>query len=57
MIEALKIMTPVVKLLHLCDGERPAMGKVYDRMFLLKERVNNMKVSWAGEAAKIVEAR
>eukprot|EP00964_Phaeocystis_antarctica_P070821 scaffold43131_cov54-Phaeocystis_antarctica.AAC.1 len=27
-------MTPIVKFLRLCDGDKPAMGKVYDRMFL-----------------------
>eukprot|EP00966_Prymnesium_polylepis_P292618 6757838-Prymnesium_polylepis.2 len=57
MVDALKVMTPIVKLLRLCDGEAPAMGKVYDRMFLLMERAKKMKMSWAGEAAKLVEKR
>ena len=39
LIEALKIMTPVVKLLRLMDGEKPAMGKVYDRMFMIGQKI------------------
>jgi hypothetical protein len=57
MIEALKVMTPVVKLLRLCDGEKPAVGKIYDRMFLLQDRVKKMKVPWAEEAAELIEKR
>ena len=57
LVEALKVMTPVVLLLRLCDGEKPVMGKVYDRMFLLQERMKKMKVSWAKDAAKIIAGR
>ena len=34
-----QIMTPVVKLLRLMDGEKPAMGKVYDRMFMIGQKI------------------
>eukprot|EP00966_Prymnesium_polylepis_P115918 2679387-Prymnesium_polylepis.1 len=57
MLEVLKVMTPIVKLLRLCDGEKPAMGKVYDRMFLVKDKVEKSTVSWAPKAVKLVEAR
>ena len=57
LVDSLKVMTPVVKLLRLCDGEKPAMGKVYDRMFLLQERVKKMSVSWAKDAARIIASR
>ena len=46
-------MTPLVKLLRLMDGERPAMGKIYDRMFVLKEKIEASVVSWKDKAAKI----
>jgi hypothetical protein len=50
-------MTPIVTLLRLCDGEKPAMGKVYDRMFLLTQKVQKCKASWASKAATLVETR
>ena len=46
-------MTPVVKLLRLCDGEKPAMGKIYDRMFMLGDRIEKSTVSWKEKAAEI----
>ena len=43
-------MTPIVKLLRLADGDKPAMGKVYDRMFMigqkLEESDNIMNLRW-----------
>jgi hypothetical protein len=57
MVDALKVMTPVVKLLRLCDGEMPAMGKIYARMFDLVERTKTMKVAWANDAAKLISSR
>ena len=46
-------MTPVVKLLRLMDGEKPAMGKIYDRMFMIGQRIEKSSVSWKDKAAKI----
>ena len=46
-------MTPVVKLLRLMDGEKPAMGKVYDRMYMIGQRIESSDVSWKAKAAKI----
>jgi len=57
LVEALKIMTPIVRLLRICDGERPAMGKVYDKMFLLTQRVEKSSVPWAATAKKKIEER
>ena len=32
---ASQVMVPIVKLLRLCDGEKPAIGKIADRMFMI----------------------
>ena len=49
----LQIMTPIVKLLRLMDGEKPAMGKVYDRMFMIGQKIDKSDVEWKEEAAKM----
>ena len=41
-----QVMVPIVKLLRLCDGEKPAMGKIYDRMFMIGQKISESKVSW-----------
>ena len=46
-------MTPVVKLLRLMDGDKPVMGKIYDRMFMIGQRIEKSSVSWKDMAAKI----
>ena len=46
-------MTPVVKLLRLMDGQKPAMGKIYDRMFIIGQKISESSVSWKDQAAKI----
>ena len=53
LVEALKIMTPIVKLLRLMDGEKPAMGKVYDRMFMIGQKIGERVISWKDKAEKI----
>lgn len=53
LVEALRIMVPIVKLLRLTDGEMPAMGKIYDRMFMIGQKIDESKVSWKDKAAKI----
>ena len=50
-------MTPIVKLLRLCDGVKPAMGKIYDRMFMLVDKAKKSTASWAPQAVKAIEAR
>lgn len=57
LIAALKVMTPIAKLLRLCDGDQAVMGKIYDRMFLLTQNVPKVKVPWAKDAAKLISAR
>ena len=39
------------------DGEKPAMGKVYDRMFMIGNKIDESSVPWKAEAAKIHEER
>ena len=48
-----QIMTPVVKLLRLMDGEEPATGKIDDRMFMIGEKIEASDVSWKAKAVKI----
>jgi hypothetical protein len=47
------MMTPIVKLLRLMDGEKPAMGKVYDRMFMIGNKIDERDISWKTKASKI----
>ena len=50
-------MTPVVKLLRLMDGEKPAMGKVYDRMFMIGQKIAERTYTWKDKAAVIHSTR
>ena len=56
-MEVLKIATPVVKLLRLCDGAAPAMGKVMPRMNSIRGVIANSTVPWKEAALKIHDAR
>ena len=38
-VDALRVMTPIVKLLRLCDGDLPDIGKINDRMFMIGEKI------------------
>ena len=51
----LYVAMPLIKLLRLLDGNKPAIGKVYDRMFTISERINTLQstISWAPAMAKI----
>ena len=51
-----QILTPIVKLLRLMDGNKPAMGKIYDRMFMIGEKINDSTVSWKQKALEGVKA-
>ena len=46
-------MKPIVQLLRLADGEQPAMGKIYDKMFMIGQKIDESEVSWKAAAAKI----
>lgn len=52
-VDALRIMTPLVVLLRMMDGDRPIMGKIYDKMFMVGERIKKSKVSWKEQAAEV----
>mmetsp|Transcript_25022 Transcript_25022/g.60444 ORF Transcript_25022/g.60444 Transcript_25022/m.60444 type:complete len:672 (-) Transcript_25022:220-2235(-) len=57
LVEALQIMTPLVKLLRLLDGNAPAMGKVYARMNQIRETWEKSSVSWKDQALRIHNER
>ena len=38
------------------DGNKPAMGKIYDRMFMIGEKINDSTVSWKQKALEGVKA-
>ena len=46
---------PVVKLLRLMDSNKYCMGKVYDRMFMIGQRLESMqaKVPWFKDLSKV----
>ena len=52
-VDALRIMSPLVKFLRLTDGDQPAMGKVYDRMFAIGQKIEKSNVVWKKSAARI----
>ncbi|KAL1530191.1 hypothetical protein AB1Y20_001107 [Prymnesium parvum] len=46
----LHIAMPLIKLLRMMDGNKPVLGKIYDRMFIIGERLRKLKennVPWA----------
>ena len=51
----LYVAMPLIQLLRLLDGNKPAIGKIYDKMFSIGQRINTLKgtVSWAPAMAKI----
>ena len=55
MTEILYIAMPLIKLLRLLDGNKPAIGKIYDRMFQIGKRLGRMKgtISWAAAMSEI----
>ena len=44
-----------MKLLRLLDGNKLAIGKIYDRMFTIGQRIDKLKgtISWATAMAEI----
>jgi hypothetical protein len=59
MTEILYIAMPLIKLLRLLDGNKPAIGKIYDRMFTIGQRLQQMSntISWAPAMSKIHSER
>ena len=39
------------------DGEKPAMGKIYERMYIIGEKIEASSVPWKAQAASIHAAR
>lgn len=48
-VQILHVAMPIIKLLRLLDSNKPVIGKVYDRMFLVGQRLQKLegKVPWA----------
>ena len=57
LVNALKIMTPVVQFLRLMDGDAPAMGKIYPRVVKIRKAIEASSVSWKAAALAIHEKR
>mgnify|MGYP003685936907 CR=1 FL=1 len=55
----LHVAMPIVKLLRLMDGNKFCMGKVYDGMFMIGQRIESMqsKVPWFKDLAKVHAGR
>lgn len=60
-IHFLRVAMPIIKLLRLTDSNKPVMGKIYDRMFLIQKRLAKWTekdiVPWASEAQRIHRKR
>ena len=51
---------PLIKLLRAMDGNKPMIGKIYDRMFTIGERIKSLEnqgVSWASAMSEKHAAR
>lgn len=51
----LHVAMPLIKLLRMMDGNKPCIGKVYDKMFTIGERIKRLGrggVAWAGDMSK-----
>ena len=57
LLDALRILTPLVVLLRMMDSDKPVMGKVYDKMFMVGARLEKSTVSYAARAAAIHATR
>ena len=53
----MQVLTPIVKLLRVMDGEKPVMGKIYDRMFMIGQKIDDRNFAWKSAAAKIYAVR
>eukprot|EP00965_Chrysotila_dentata_P166599 5500330-Pleurochrysis_carterae.AAC.1 len=41
-----QVATPIIQLLRLMDGNMPCMGKIYYRMFVIGQAINDSNVPW-----------
>ena len=57
LVDALKIMTPVVLLLRLMDGDAPAMGKIYPRVTKIRKAIEASSITWKAQALAIHDSR
>lgn len=57
LLATLKLMLPIYKILRMCDSDKPVVGKIYDKMFMMVQSVQKQSVPWAKKAAKFVENR
>lgn len=57
LVEALKVMTPIVKLLRLSDGTAPVMGKILPRMEGIRQKIMALDISWKSEALRAHDYR
>lgn len=53
----LRLCSPIVSLLRLMDGQKPCIGKIYDRMFMVGEHIEKLRAKypseqWLAQAAK-----
>jgi len=55
LISILFVALPLIKLLRAMDGKKPMIGKVYDRMFTIGQRIEQLEskgISWASTMAQ-----
>lgn len=57
LIDALKVMTPIVRLLRLTDGTAPAMGKILPRMEGIRQKIVSIDIPWKPRALEIHDSR
>ncbi|KAL1527820.1 hypothetical protein AB1Y20_009203 [Prymnesium parvum] len=57
LVDALKVMTPIVKLLRLTDGTAPAMGKILPRMEAIREATSKLTIDWKDAVLDIHDKR
>lgn len=59
LVHILHIAMPIIMLLRMLDSNKPVIGKVYDRMFLLGERLKKLEatVPWAAAMGQKHAAR
>ncbi|KAL1523115.1 hypothetical protein AB1Y20_018072 [Prymnesium parvum] len=57
LVQALVVMTPILKLLRLMDGETPCMGKVYPHMKVIRRKLTQSPVTWKAKVLEIHDDR
>lgn len=54
LVVILRVTLPIVKLQRMLDSNKPVLGKVYDRMFLINKFLTNATgISWLPQVARI----